>query len=157
MGQYEHSEWRSQTEKIIALAGLGFSVFIFLVYFGFNRSVPEEGSVVLTRAAVVIFPLTCMVRFAYVRLKTPGRYFGWVSALLDVVLLTSIIYVFSKQYGTPAASLQAPSFAYYFVLIALHAMRFRFWSPAVVSAPGSSTKSCRRRSSRAEFRFRCCT
>lgn len=134
MRQQGESEWRRQTEYIIAIAGLCFSAFIFILYFGFNQNISARGSVSLTRLTVIIFPILCMCRLAYVHWMRPNWGFAWVSASMDVVLLTGIIYVFSQQYGTPAASLQAPSFAYYFVLIALHAMRFQIGLVVAIGA-----------------------
>ena len=120
-----HSAWRMQTEYIIAVAELVFAMLIFFLYFGLNSSVGVSEWQGLTRTAVVLFPLICLARLAYVRWGTPDRLFGWVSLLIDLAFLTGIIFIFSLQYGSPAASLHAPSFSYYFVLITLHAMRFR--------------------------------
>ena len=117
--------WRMQTEYIIAAAEVVFAMLILLLYFGFNSSGGASEWQGLTRTAVVAFPLTCFARLAYVRWGTPNEIFGWVSLLIDIAFLSGIIFIFSLQYGTSAASLQAPGFAYYFVLIALHAMRFR--------------------------------
>ena len=118
--------WRLQTEYIIALAELGFSLFIFAMYFGFNSSGGGSEWINLTRIAVVLFPVICVVRLLYVHKGTPGELFGWLSAGVDIVFLTSIIFIFSLQYESAAASLHAPSFAYYFVIIALHATRFKY-------------------------------
>lgn len=117
--------WRQHTEYIIAYCELAFSVLIFVLYFSSSSSNTAVVGSSLTQLAVVIFPVLCLCRLAYVHLRTPGPYFAWVSAGIDISFLTGIIYVFSLQYGTPAASLNAPSFAYYFVFIVLHGMRYR--------------------------------
>lgn len=123
--EISEAKWRLQTEYIISVVELGFSLFIFFLYFSFNTSLGAENKVSLTRIAVASFPLICLARLAYVHWCTPGQLFGWVSMIIDIAFLTGILFIFSLQYATPAASLKAPSFSFYFIFIALHAMRFR--------------------------------
>jgi len=118
------ARWKLQTEYIIAIAQLALSMFLFMLYFGFSSSGAVSNWQTLTKVFVAIFPIVCVARLAYVHYRVPGVIFGWLSAGIDIILLSSIIFIFSLQYETPAASLHAPSFTYYFVFIALHAMRF---------------------------------
>jgi len=116
------AKWRQHTEYIIAVAELAFAALIFVLYFGSSTG---ANTFVVTQIFVVAFPLICLARLAYVHWGSPGIAFAWVSASIDIGMLTSLIYIFSQQYGTAAASLSAPSFSYYFVFIVLHGMRFQ--------------------------------
>ena len=116
------AKWRQHTEYIIAFAELAFAALIFVLYFGSSTGV---NSFAVTKIFVAAFPLICMARLAYVHWGAPGAAFAWISASIDIGMLTSLIYIFSHQYGTASASLSAPSFSYYFVFIVLHGMRFR--------------------------------
>jgi len=116
------AKWRQHTEYIIAFAELAFASLIFVLYFGSSTGTETFA---ITRVFVIAFPLICMSRLAYVHWGSPGAVFAWLSASIDIGMLTSLIYIFSHQYGTAAASLSAPSFSYYFVFIVLHGMRFR--------------------------------
>lgn len=118
------SEWRRQTEFIICCAETVFALVLFILYNGAGGSGDTLQGSGLTVLAVTLFPVLCLARLAYVHFQQPGTWFGWVSGIADILFLSAIIYIFSMQYGTHAASLHAPTFVFYFVLIALHAMRF---------------------------------
>lgn len=117
-------KWRRQTEYIIGVAEVAFATFIMVLYFGASNTSSIISSANLTRIAVVLFVAISVGRLAWVHYFRAAIWFGWISAAVDILFLSGIIYIFSLQYGTSAASLLAPSFAYYFVFIALHAMRF---------------------------------
>ena len=116
--------WRRQTERIIAWAEVAFSGFVLVLYFGALNNSALINSANLTRFALILFLLIGLGRLAFVYYRKVPDWFGWASATIDILFLSGIIYIFSLQYGSSAASLMSPSFAYYFFFIALHAMRF---------------------------------
>ena len=117
--------WSLQNEYIIAIAVLIFSLALLMAYQGVIFS-PADGTINthLTFYSVAIFPIFCAARLFILHLR-PYPYFGLVTGTIDILLLSTIIFMFSEQYGTAAATLKSPSFAFYFVLIAIHAMRFK--------------------------------
>ncbi|MEO9971046.1 MAG: ATP-binding protein [Hyphomonadaceae bacterium] len=118
------ARWHQETELIISSCALVFSLALLVLY-----SVGVKNSVVVLSAtytdiATYLFPVLCGLRLAYVRMGNPGRWFSWASMLADITILTSIIYFFSVQYGSAAASLKAPTFTFYFFVIVMHGIRF---------------------------------
>ncbi len=116
--------WHRETELIIGWCEMAFALIIVLLYSGGGKTSDVALDTTYTELGVYLFPLLCAARLLYVRLGKPGPIFGWLSALTDIVVLTVIIYFFSVQYGSAAASLKAPTFLFYFVIIAIHGMRF---------------------------------
>lgn len=118
-------DWGIQNEYIIAVCMLLFSLAVFTMYQGVVVSADNAPSKTQqTFIFVTIFPIFCAMRLVAVYRLRKVKYFGLLTASIDISLLSGIIYMFSQQYGTPAATLKSPSFAFYFVLIAIHAMRF---------------------------------
>lgn len=118
-------DWEKRTEYIIALCGLAFALLLLVLYESSNQSTSFKTAENLTAYAVSVYPLICLLRLAWVDYGKDWALFGWVSAFVDILFLSSILYVFSLQYENPAATLKAPSYTYYYALIALHAMRFK--------------------------------
>ena len=91
--------------------------------------------------APVPIALAAFIAFSAARLwvitRTAVR--GWfvvLSILLDTAFLLVLIWSFHIQYGQPAAfSLKVPTFLYFFVFIALRALRF---DPRYVLAAGGA-------------------
>lgn len=120
-----HKEaWTRKTELIIALISVIFSISILLLYKGGVKVAENSDPVVFVQAIIFAFPFICIARLVYVRVSQPMAWFSWVSPIIDIAILSSIIYVFSWQYEAVAASYKAPTFSFYFVMIALHSMRF---------------------------------
>lgn len=117
------ARWRRETELIIASCEMVFALVLLLLYRGGAKTSDVALDTTITELGVFLFPVLCAGRLLYVRFGKPGTLFGWLSALTDIIVLTGIIYVFSMQYGAAAASLKAPTFLFYFVIIALHGMR----------------------------------
>lgn len=126
--EYEfRRKWRHDTETIIALAQTVLALSVMALYLAAAKPADAGAPGAFTQWALIAYPLICVGRLAYVRTREAPPAFGWISALIDVAVLTVIIHQFSHEYGTPAASLKAPTFGFYFILVALHGMRF---SPA---------------------------
>jgi len=123
--EHATAKWNRQTEYIIAITGFVFSLMTLILHL-MGSATASEGSSngIAKELASLVFFLSYCGRLAYVHYFTPPRIFGWLSAFADIIILTTILYVLSFQYGTSAASLRAPAYASYFVLIALHAVRF---------------------------------
>ena len=127
------SQWELRTEYIIAMLGVGFALFLFglNLFFGIKSS-PEINAEHLHEVrgehiaeyAYWIYPLICGGRLAWLHFCPSGKIFIWSSAIIDILFLTIIIYAFSLKYESPSASLLAPTYGFYYVIIALHAMRF---------------------------------
>ena len=129
------THWERNTEDIIAMLGVVFALFLFglNLLFGLKSEadlpaghIHDIAGAHITEYAYWLYPLICGARVAWVRLRpSTGAVYAWTSALIDIVFLTIIIYAFSLQYQNPAASLMAPTYSFYYVIIALHAMRFQ--------------------------------
>ena len=133
--EYEfRRKWRHDTEAIIALAQTVLALSVMALYLAAAKPADEGAHGAFTQWALIAYPLICVGRLAYVRMREAPPAFGWISALIDVAILTVIIHQFSYEYGTPAASLKAPTFGFYFILIALHGMRF---NPALTLSAGA--------------------
>jgi len=117
------ARWRRETELIIGWCEMAFALVILGLYSGGAKTSDVALNTTITELGVFLFPVLCGARLLYVRFGRPGAIFGWLSALTDIVVLTTIIYFFSMQYGAAAASLKAPTFLFYFVIIAIHGMR----------------------------------
>jgi len=118
------ARWRQETELNICWCETVFALVLFLLYSSGAKNSDIALEPTFTQFGIFLFPLLCGLRLLYVRLGHPGKLFGWFSALADIVALTVTIYFFSMQYGAAAASLKAPTFVFYFVIIAIHCMRF---------------------------------
>ena len=118
IGKMSKLSWSSQNEFIIATAVLAFSLAVLGAYQGILIA-PNDGIINtrLTYYSVVIFPLFCGLRLFILDRYRPYRYFGLTTGTVDILFLSIIIYMFSEQYGTPAATLKSPSFAFYLSLI----------------------------------------
>ena len=135
-----NDSWSVQNEYIIACSVFVFSLAVFAVYQGVVFSAdnaPTETK--QTFAFVTIFPIYCALRLFIMYRSKRIKYFGIITATIDTLLLSGIIYMFSQQYGTPAATLKSPSFSFYFVLIAFHAMRFK---PRLILINGALSIIC---------------
>jgi len=127
------SQWELRTEYIIAILGVGFALFLFglNLFFGIKaplKTVSENVQGItfenISEYAYWIYPFICIGRLVWVHFRPTSRVYTWLSALIDTIFLTVIIYAFSLKYQNPSASLLAPTFGFYYVIIALHAMRF---------------------------------
>lgn len=115
--------WKKNTEKLIASCQ---TMLAFAMLFMFATGLRIESfsdTAAITKSAILIFPVICLARLAYVWKSDVHKAFGWASAFFDIVILAVSIYGFSAQYGNAVATLNAPGFVYFFLLIALHAMR----------------------------------
>lgn len=120
-----NNEWGVQNEYIIATSVFLFSLAVFAVYQGVIFSADDAPiDTKQTSLFVTIFPIFCALRLFIIFKSKSIRYFGFFTATIDTLLLSGIIFMFSLQYGTAAATLKSPSFVFYFVLNAFHAMRF---------------------------------
>ena len=129
------THWERNTEDIIAMLGVVFALFLFGLNLLFGLKSEADlpvghihgiAGAHITEYAYWLYPLICGARVAWVRLRpSTGAVYAWTSALVDIFFLTIIIYAFSLQYQNPAASLMAPTYSFYYVIIALHAMRFQ--------------------------------
>ncbi|MEP6342415.1 MAG: ATP-binding protein [Maricaulaceae bacterium] len=121
-----NNEWGVQNEYIIALSVFLFSLALFAVYQGVIFSADDAPiDTNQTSLFVTIFPIFCALRLFIIFKSKSIQYFGFFTATIDTLLLSCIIFMFSQQYGTAAATLKSPSFVFYFVLNAFHAMRFK--------------------------------
>lgn len=127
--------WRHETEIIIAVAQTILALSVMALYLAAAKPADADAGGAFTRWALCAYPAICLVRLFYVRGFTAPAAFGWISALVDIVILTSIIHQFSYEYGTPAASLKAPTFGFYFILVTLNAMRF---NPVLTLSAGAA-------------------
>lgn len=127
------SQWKLRTEYIIAMLGIGFALFLFSlnIFFGLKSPIELASEQAanplgqqLTVYAYWIYPVICVGRLAWLHMRSAGPIYIWISALIDTLFLTIIIYAFSLKYQNASASLLAPTFNFYYVIIALHAMRF---------------------------------
>ncbi len=138
MAEYEKNEyailWRKNTEIIIGITECIFSFALMLLYVSAVKPVDSSTGFAVTGLALFAFPLLCILRLIYVYKVKLGQFFPWFSAGLDILFLSVVIYTFSKQYGLAAASIKAPTFIFYFVLIALHAMRLNPWLVVITGA-----------------------
>ncbi len=119
------AQWKSRTEVIIGWAQLTLAILVSLLYFGATKPIDLAQNFHFTAWALSFYPVICLLRLAYVYWRAPQAIFIFLSALIDVVLLTVIIHHFSIIYGTWEASLKAPTFGFYFIIITIHAMRFQ--------------------------------
>ncbi len=124
-GALPHKDvWRHNTELMIATISVMFSIAILLLYKGGVEISSSSKPVIFVQSLIFTFPVICLVRLGYVKSQNPAPWFGWASPTIDIIILSIIIYAFSWQYGEIAASYKAPTFSFYFVMIALHSMRF---------------------------------
>ena len=133
------ARWRRETELIIGWCEMAFALVLLVLYSAGMKTTEAGLQTSVTSLGVYLFAGLCAGRLLYARFGRPGLVFGWVSALTDIAALTVIIYFFSVQYGASAASLDAPTFLFYFVLIAIHGMRF---NPRIVLATGFLAAAC---------------
>ena len=119
-------DWNLQSELIIATSFLLFSFAVLAAYQGvLFSSTNSLFNTNLTVVTIAAFPLFCILRLILIYKIKLTKHFAITTGTIDILLLSSLIYIFSQQYGTAAATLKSPSFAFYFVFIALHAMRFK--------------------------------
>ena len=133
------ARWRRETELIIGWCEMAFALVLLVLYSAGMKTSEAGLETSVTSLGVYLFAALCAGRLLYARFGQPGPVFGWVSALTDIVALTVIIYFFSVQYGASAASLDAPTFLFYFVLIVIHGMRFNLH---MVLATGFLAAAC---------------
>ena len=132
--------WSVQNEYIIACSVFLFSLAVLIVYQGVLFS--ADNAPIETKQTfffIAVFPIFCALRLFVIYRAKRIKYFSFMTATIDTLLLSGIIYMFSHQYGTPAATLKSPSFAFYFVLIAFHAMRFK---PRLILINGALSIIC---------------
>ena len=118
------ARWHQETELIISWCALVFSLVLLVLYSVGVKNLVVVLRVTYTDFVTYLFPVLCGLRLAYVRMGNPRRWFSWASMLADITILTSMIYFFSAQYGSAAASLKAPTFTFYFFIIVMHGIRF---------------------------------
>lgn len=117
--------WVRNTELMIAIISVVFSFAILMLYKGGVNISESSRHAYIVQSVILAFPFLCLARLIYVRFRKPSPWFEWISPAVDILILSSIIYVFSLQYSNIAASFSAPTYAFYFVMIALHSMRFK--------------------------------
>ncbi|MGB7183325.1 MAG: adenylate/guanylate cyclase domain-containing protein [Burkholderiaceae bacterium] len=97
---------------------------------------PDNAAVRLVPTVIGLYGLFTALRLW---LAYTGRLSTWMrgaSVLIDMALLTTTIWSFHVEYGQPAAFyLKAPTFAYFFIFIALRTLSF---SPGFVLLAGAS-------------------
>ena len=118
------AKWAKETDKLIALCQASLAIVMLILYAAAVNSQGASEAATTIRMAIFVFPAICLARLAYVWKFDPRRAFGWGSALFDISMLSLVIYGFNFQYESAAATLNAPAFVFYFVLIAIHAIRF---------------------------------
>ncbi len=125
--------WENRTEVIIGFCGFGFSLILLALY-----ELSGQGAIMRDMGhwggyAVMAYFGFCILRLLWVSSNEYSPVFGWLTALVDVVALSSILYVFGLQSDNSVAEIKSPAYTLYYVLIAMHAMRF---NPALVLAMG---------------------
>lgn len=115
--------WHNQTEVLIGFCGLGLAV-ILLAFYEFSG----QGDAMRSAGGFNGYAAFAYLAFAAVRLlwvtqiKT-GAIFGWVTATIDVLALSTILHIFGASPSESRSSAQPPAYTLYYVLIAMHAMR----------------------------------
>lgn len=119
------SAWRRRSETMIAIAQTSIAAMLSLVYFSASKPSDTLVGFELTFYAMLLFPLFGIVRIAITRHPWAlSSAFGWISCVFDILMVSVIIASYTPEYGNHAASLRAPTFSFYFVIIALTAIRF---------------------------------
>lgn len=118
-GNEELSEVLVRLIQLLVVIGIG------AVFFASPKADTEINSQVpLVLASYLLFTLVALSFAARRRLP---QWLLFVSIIVDMALLTYLIFSFHIQYDQPASfSLKSPSFLLYFVLIALRALRFDY-------------------------------
>ena len=113
----EMSEILVKLIQIIIFTGFG-----ALYFFAPNQNTDTQSQVPLVLGIYLFFTVLAL-GIAWVR-KMPA-WGVYLSIVIDVVLLTYLIWSFHIQYGQPASfSLKAPAMLNYFILIGVRALRF---------------------------------
>ena len=122
---YRQQSWQLQNETIIAVGLFMFSMTMLVAYQGVVISI-SDGNIdtSLTCYSLIAYPIFCILRLFSINRFGTRRYFGVITSIIDCLLLSVILFMYSVQYGSIAATLKSPSFVFYFVLIAIHGMRF---------------------------------
>lgn len=118
-------KWRWDTERLIAWSELSLGLLLAAFYFAAPRPLESTGLLTVTGGAIVLFIAISVIWLIIVQTRLRLLLVPSFRAVLDIAILTLVIWSYQSQYGgSPSASVHAPSFAYYFVFIAVHAMRF---------------------------------
>lgn len=136
----ELAAWRRRTDAYMIGMQIALGLFILAIYSIAPHPSDANASGLFTLAIILIYIGFQLVRLAAHRMRRFEALSASMAAVVDFVLLGSLIASYQRIYvGGPALSLHAPTFAFYFVLIGLHGMRFdwRQTAAAGVSAVAS--------------------
>ncbi len=133
------TNWTRHTEYIIGMCGAIFAAALFGLYLSAVFFIPDIQTVGAVSFVILAYVVACLLRLTWVHFGPEYKGFGWVSAFIDLTFLSIIIAVLSLQNGEAAAALKASSHGFYYVIIALHAMRFK---PLQVLAMGAVAIMC---------------
>ena len=115
-----------QSERLVGVMQLAIGLLLGALYLAAPR--PQDAGMQLLAPvpiAVAAYVAFSLVRLRLTLLKALPRWFVTLSILADTCLLVVLIWSFHFDYGQPAAfSLKVPAFLYFFVFIALRALRF---------------------------------
>lgn len=114
-----------ESERLVGWIQLTVVGAFAVLYAVARESAPADAAISLVPLALAAFAAFTLLRLvlAY-RGWLPGWFLG-LSAVVEVVLLSLLIWSFHVQYAQPAAFyLKSPTWAYLFILIALRALSF---------------------------------
>lgn len=127
---------RARSEILTGWVQAVLIAFLSLLYWLSPSTSPTDAIVRPVQVAILAYALFTMLRLW---LAYTGRLSPWLcaaSVVIDMALLTITIWGFHVEYGQPAAFyLKAPTFAYFFIFIALRTLSF---SPGYVLLAGAS-------------------
>ena len=131
--QDEISRRDASSDRLTSWVQLCLICFISLLYSISPRAQGAEGFNFVPLAIGIYFGFTLVRLFLSHRIILPN-WFQYLSILVDILFLTSIIFSFHIQYDQhPSFYLKTPTLSYIFVFIALRAQRF---NPKYVIATG---------------------
>ncbi|MFZ5618022.1 MAG: ATP-binding protein, partial [Pseudomonadota bacterium] len=125
--------WRRRTEGYTIGARLALGLVILIVYVLAPRPTDLAGSGVGTLTIILLYLAFAAIRIALHIAERFEAEAGAASIAVDFALLGFLIDSYQRSYaGGPALALHAPTFAFYFVFIALHGMRLE-WRHAIAA------------------------
>lgn len=116
--------WRRRTEVFAIATRAALSLLILVVYLLAPRPTDIDSAGLATLIIILLYVAFALFRIAFHVTKRFDAVAAAVSIPIDFALLGFLIDSYQRAYGGGASlSLHAPSFAFYFVFIALHGMR----------------------------------
>ncbi len=125
--------WNRQTEQIIAFCGLCIAAMLLGLYEFSGQAADLRDAGHNSGYAIWAYLGFCVLRMAWIQFSEVKSDMMWGMALLDIIFVSGIIYILSISYDGGTASVKSPVYTLYYVVIALHAMRF---NPTLVIVMG---------------------